>query len=964
MFGEKLKEIREYWFPNDKSSGPHKSVNAAFDRIGFDERYVDKAISTRSRVKSTKFIKDNIWGMIELDRSSIILLDCPVLQRLRGIKQLGFTYLTYPTADHSRFAHSLGMYAVVQKFMDAMALQARVEAGAGYERYDIQADDKLDFLHAALLHDAGHGPFSHVTEQILESLCQSKPLRIGQLALQDCIERTHEVLETHLHLSEILSLVFLLSPRFSNFYFQAVRPNDGDRADAALRLAALIAGRPFRPECPGFADLISSKAVDADKIDYIRRDSTAAGIPAGIDVARLFLRSSFLRIEGELKTRLYARGTDPAPDKAVIVFAVNASGIDTLEELRTARTTLYQRVYLHKTTRTAERLLARAFQSLADLPLFSENGSTLHDPINLWTMDDWSLLQAIRNSLDPTAKALADRLLNRKLLQRAAMFWAPLFEPLSSFDPISNYQPGPSDKDLRRQTVRDAVDQLKHNCDEDPSYVDSLETLIAQEMQRISKSLQTRRYNTSGAEVADPMIAIVPMLPLKTLKLGDTVVLDNNVVEHSSHWTIVDEQSDAAEIYKSRGYIMTDDRCRTIGMIASRTALYLKSREFKPGAVAVDKAAKIRVASQPRLLLNLDETARRSGLDIKEVDAVMRELEKAGHFNEVPRLARPFKETQLAERILARMSQFNGQHGWRVTRASITSFLNQFPPALRDEMARILRDQFIILDRELLRDRLTRSLDAIRYQGGKKYIAALSPNSGNFVRMILEQEAKAVLEEKGWIFASTLREALHLSSKGDLIALCDDVVSSGSQASAQFRAWFGQAIDKWPRDQRREKNIEHNSLGDEAGKLTDVNIAVAVSIAADGAAAAINAAFQENGWSNFIGVFSGSTMEDAGAKPVRLSGQLERFLHDVGAQLLLQGRAASDPAMSQDERDAAEKWCDENALGYSGKRHCVATLFNVPTSTITAMWCPGVYKGDPWCPLLLRRGYFSDVTIA
>src|SRR5208283_5343159 len=113
--------------------------------------------------KRTKYVKDNIWGMIEVDSDSVRLLDCPILQRLRGIRQLGLSYLTYPTAEHSRFVHSVGMSFVVSEFVRAIDGRRSEEPSLGHwVRSDqLGALSRVDLIHAALLHDVGHLPFSH-----------------------------------------------------------------------------------------------------------------------------------------------------------------------------------------------------------------------------------------------------------------------------------------------------------------------------------------------------------------------------------------------------------------------------------------------------------------------------------------------------------------------------------------------------------------------------------------------------------------------------------------------------------------------------------------------------------------------------------------------------------------------------------------------------------------------------------
>jgi HD superfamily phosphohydrolase len=108
--------------------------------------------------------------MIELDSASVILLDTPILQRLRHIKQNGFTYLVYPPASHVRFEHSIGVFAVASRYITSINASVLKPAllSKGLSPEPITPKLALDIKHAAMLHDVGHLPFSHVLETIFE----------------------------------------------------------------------------------------------------------------------------------------------------------------------------------------------------------------------------------------------------------------------------------------------------------------------------------------------------------------------------------------------------------------------------------------------------------------------------------------------------------------------------------------------------------------------------------------------------------------------------------------------------------------------------------------------------------------------------------------------------------------------------------------------------------------------------
>lgn len=174
-----------------------------------------------------KFIRDSVHGNLQLEEFEVSLTDTPEIQRLRRIKQLGFTYLVYPGANHSRFEHSIG----------TMYLASRLTR-------NLQLDEHTQNLvrSCAILHDAGHGPFSHVSEGVIDS--------------------SHE--ELTFKLIKESQLGDILSEKFS-----------------IKEILKIISGK-------GALGQIISGELDVDRMDYLLRDSYYTGVAYGvIDVERL-----------------------------------------------------------------------------------------------------------------------------------------------------------------------------------------------------------------------------------------------------------------------------------------------------------------------------------------------------------------------------------------------------------------------------------------------------------------------------------------------------------------------------------------------------------------------------------------------------------------------------------------------------------------------------------------------------
>lgn len=194
---------------------------------------------------NAKIIRDPVYGSIQLPRFAPDLIETPEFQRLRYLKQMGLAYLAYPSATHTRFEHSLGVMHLASKFAKQLSLNA-------HEVAHLQV--------AALLHDIGHAPFSHVVEPILNNfpelslenrtskIIEGKPLFVGKSKyIIDDTSVIYDVLIRYgLDVEYILKILFEPSKNISLLFS------------------------------------ILNGTIDADKMDYLLRDSYHIGSPMGI----------------------------------------------------------------------------------------------------------------------------------------------------------------------------------------------------------------------------------------------------------------------------------------------------------------------------------------------------------------------------------------------------------------------------------------------------------------------------------------------------------------------------------------------------------------------------------------------------------------------------------------------------------------------------------------------------------
>lgn len=291
-----------------------------------------------------KRIYDPVHHFIELTPAEARLLDSTVLQRLRRLRQLGLAYLAFPSAEHSRFSHALGALAMGTRAFDQIQRDGREffvnEADAAYQRRLLRA--------ALILHDIGHGPFSHACETVLGIRHEERTK--AMLALPEMRE----------HLAEL-------------------------EVDAQHVLDLILGSAPS--PYPVLAELVSGPNLDADRMDYLLRDAYFTGVTSGrYDADQLVASLRIFHLDGRL------------------VLGIDRRGVVALESFVLARYMMFASVYFHHTTRVFERILQRVLRELWPDP-------HVLDPIaEFLRWDDFRVLNELRDAPSEAARALRERL--------------------------------------------------------------------------------------------------------------------------------------------------------------------------------------------------------------------------------------------------------------------------------------------------------------------------------------------------------------------------------------------------------------------------------------------------------------------------------------------------------------------------------------------------------------------------
>jgi uncharacterized protein len=325
-----------------------------------------------------KDIHDPIWGTNRFSWRELVVIDSPIFQRLRRIHQTGLAFYVYPSARHSRFEHSLGVVTVAAKVFDAVAQRytGRFEEISEHLAHGQKFDETIsrwrqELRFAALLHDTGHSLLSHASERVYGELQLLKNAAAELSEIAAAKKKAGEVL------SYCLSQTGALAGLLSRAKSKLMKYDPGGEYDGDLdmeNVSLLILGRSRHPWLHFLGDIISS-GFDADKLDYLLRDATAAGLPLRYDLER-YLSTVYLPkmklyddTTGKLE-RLY-RGSSPCPQKHrpeqnekhpyfySYRLRLPKRSMNTIEQITICKLMLTSYIYQHQKVRAAEGLFER-----------------------------------------------------------------------------------------------------------------------------------------------------------------------------------------------------------------------------------------------------------------------------------------------------------------------------------------------------------------------------------------------------------------------------------------------------------------------------------------------------------------------------------------------------------------------------------------------------------------------------
>ena len=877
-------------------------------------------LGRRTSRPGAKIIHDPVWRTIRLEQYEVTIIDSPLLQRLRRVRQLGLAGYVFPGANYSRFEHSIGTLHQTQRVVEAirrngqsLAIRKRLP-----QQELVSRSEETLLRVTALTHDVGHGFLSHVSERALDRLATvdgTHSVRQFRTEAKDFFRVP--VLNSPPAFGEILSALSVLLPEWQEVLSLAQIPGWPDPTHLSFRMAQLICGGrdPRRP----FLSEIISGPLDVDKLDYIPRDCYMAGVPMPVDVDRLLEKIQVVAVPASsLPVSEYREEAAVGPDETVHVLAVQTAGSRAFEELVISRFLLYEKLYYHQKIRAMEGAVVNALEIL-----MAEQEEFRMIATYLKLSDDEFLLR--RSPCQPStprvdiANELVSTIVERNTMVRCYAFGPGLAKDL--------------EPDSEAFRIRWKKLEPKVSAKRGKDFI---------------------QFRKRVAERARLLLRWIGQVPLAEALLEEQIVMDLPPVQGISEKTkffVGDEQfgvepfitrfrverwAEAYETQHTIGYVYTSPEFAEVVYFAVRDLIWSEDQ------LSFDNASWTRTKLNSAKLCEYSKTiALRDSdhLPFLEPDTILERRAFAERNSQKLDIIDQYADvlSELAERC----KTFEAHDGVRISVPKTRSWLLQFTPDEIPLAVRVL-DAIKFWGRSALSDTLLFSV-AGRFPHGFQALALGAPTASGPHLAYLWDDVRKKLGNDLTVVSSAGE------IKSDLpMVIYDDNVGSGGQAGTVFSQWFGL---------KSGTNLDEKHVSlltpDETEKLKHIPIFLVFA----------------------TGFRSG--LEKIQTRLRELTGNLD--VHgliidpaDLGC-FRPAARVFSDPAEAGRAESAFAKagrraihdkavegaWTPEKTndriLGYGNAGGLTVFHYNVPTTTLTALWSSSTSENASWTALFPRR---------
>jgi deoxynucleoside triphosphate triphosphohydrolase SAMHD1 len=858
--------------------------------------------------RAIKQFNDPVWGTVVLQPHEVVVLDSPLIQRLRRIRQLGVVHLVYPGANHTRFEHSLGVAHQVSQL-------ARTLNGGDFGDRPIISAEWVDTIRlAGLMHDVGHGLMSHVVENALadheatDDLLLDFKKHLKRASKPQLSEMAAFFLIQTPAVRELLRLAFEASPKKA--------PDDINN-----KIARIVVGKHVDDELPILHELISGP-FDADKLDYMPRDAKMCGVPVVTDVIRLIQKVRHLNVTSDQLPEEMSTSIKPVASGHQ-VFGIARSGASALDEVSLNRSLMFDKVYRHHKVRAVESMVAAVVQVVH--PLFNPSAALMP----LAVMDDQfvELTRADLDRLNRVSKArlkkadlgvasdILSKIRDRDLFVRAFAFAQTM--------PFDAYR----DDELQEAATERFTREMSDEPERRALFVKS----IAAKVDEIATLLGERAdVDRIGMKAIEQYIRVDP--PSSGGRGSES---------DQSRAYLIDEGDNLLKVEKvraeNRGWVDAYVNTKDVGFIFAPREIADMVHVATEVAVRIDYGVRV-----PRQMHNY---AKKGG---GELDQLRKRLNATGFYDGKPHDLVPepeyFSTVEAKTRIgqvLENMRGYmgpsrrmgTGASGSTLNETRLVHWAAQFPPE-HHAHALSVASSLRLLTRDDANEAFKKLIEANPEFEKASFVAVGQPKDGSAVHAYFTRDAGDALGIELLGISDALRD------EGPIVFV-DDFVGLGRSAIDIFQTWMGVERTE-PLNEDRTEQLDEAEV--EALKSREIAVL----------------------W--MCGYEDGrSSVSD---ELVRLGLTAKTHVHIPAEGLPTVWSALGAPVGAED-REAfvdecrriarqllAEKSADvvqERLLGYGNHGLLIATAYNTPSVALTALFAEGTVDGKPWQALIPRR---------
>lgn len=862
-----------------------------------------------------KDIFDFVWGTVTFSPAEICVLDSPLLQRLRRIRQLGLASTVYCNADSSRFSHTIGVAEVSGR----MARRVTQKLGDGVLRnapFDAEEIVRL----AAIFHDAGHMFFSHVSE-VYFSYDKSFP-RCKEIIKAKTYFAEQTSSEVALH--ELVSVMIVNSPETIRL-FKIIAPHmkscrltqQSHYEKLAEYISCLIIGVPIDKFILPYSTIINS-ALDADKLDYLSRDSACTKVPIAVDIARIVQKLDVVIIKSMDFPNIWNDTSSEAIPLKVMAIANSARNV--FWQLSNARSSMYESVYYHHKVLTAETMFRLALRKMYIGKRDEEISFTdiLHLTDDVFNEYWYKILFPYNERESPTCQEISEILecvRNRNLYKRVAAFSRDkLIAPLS--------RKGEFLHEIVQNSLSDAYKEFRN--------------VLEEEYKKINQLLGSENYQENNPSFLFIYSEYEPLSSVP-VESGDGFCL------WSSHLMKQETMEAGKKSKQEQYYLLTNCMDRdNVYLALEKSLTKFGITQLTPDASICSKVEPAQLNEKRRRLL--ESNYYHDALFVLHDDIFVSLM----------------NQKQL-QNILQKYSSFSGVNSCRITYQRLINFLRQFLwlDLTAHELKLLIAGVLNILEFAYYLDR-----DSFAEQVGKLFSDELSKieccqrhivmlggcldSSSHLAYYLNDVKGKGSITIDG-----SIDLALSNAKEDDCICFFDDGAYSGKQVISIFQEYMGVA------EENRTTNEHHvNELTEEQkAKLRREKLVLAYLCFNSESEEYIKSEFSKLGLSNVTICYTHDlsqkifNMKHPFFTTLEQQQIVKKYLQEIGQGLL----------MSTKKLDSGEfkpRWdkkrVTEAALGYNDAQQFVVFSTNIPTYSITAFWANGNFADRQWIGLFQR----------